>query len=51
MKISNSKPSEGLSYETPAMILVYFDMGFALCETSAEGGEIQPGTLDPWGNF
>ena len=25
MKLSNSKPSEGLSYETPAMILVYFD--------------------------
>ena len=38
-------------YLAPEACLVLFETGCALCETSAEGEEIEPGTSDPWGNF
>ena len=38
-------------YEAPEMSLHLFETGSAFCETSGEGGEIEPGTVDPWGNF
>ena len=38
-------------YEAPDTRLVLFETGNALCDTSAESGEIEPGTLDSWGNF
>ena len=41
----------GKPYETPDVSLVYYESGSALCDTSADGGEIEPGTSDPWGNF
>lgn len=41
----------GDPYERPQVCLVLFETGGALCETSGEGGEIEPGTSDPWGNF
>ena len=41
----------GKPYETPDVSLVYYESGSALCDTSADGGEIEPGTTDPWGNF
>ena len=50
MKKRNVNPF-GESYEAPCTSLVFYETGSALCETSGEGGEIEPGTSDPWGNF
>lgn len=41
----------GESYEAPDACLVYYETGSALCDISAEGNEIDPGTTDPWGSF
>lgn len=38
-------------YDAPDTSLVFYETGCALCETSGEGGEIEPGESDPWGNF
>lgn len=41
----------GEPYEAPDVSLFLFETGNAFCETSGEGNEIEPGTVDPWGSF
>jgi hypothetical protein len=41
----------GEPYEAPDVSLLLLETGNAFCETSGEGEEIEPGTLDPWGSF
>jgi len=41
----------GEHYQAPAAEPVFFEPGCPLCQTSAEGDYIEPGTGDNWGNF
>ena len=49
--IKNTEFGAAEAYQAPACAVLSFEEGQALCQTSLNGGEIEPGTGENWGPF